>query len=109
MRSASLIRYDIFRLESRALPLDLRETVRLAKLREKLPAAARRELKQLAKTLTYKADVYRAGFGRIYPDAGKWSVRPVGASFGLFLADTQIDPDSLCDGHGRTITADSNY
>jgi hypothetical protein len=77
---------------------------RIGKLEIRLAEATRRELKRLARVLTYKADVYGPQ-GRIYSHTAKWEVRD-----GVLWHGSQAyDPDTLCDGHGRTIDAESMY
>lgn len=114
MRSAALIRYDIATLEkspvSYLAPVSVQDAFeankarRLARLEKDLVVATRRELKRLAKYLTYKADIY-GPTGRIYSCDAKWTVREdvLGKAY-LFHGDKLIDPEQLCDGHGRTIT-----
>ena len=112
MKSASLIRYDIARAR-RNIEAGIDRagnSVKLAKAQIALPIAERRELKALAKVLTYKADIYAPG-GRIFSCDGTWAVDAAGL---LFIDRATgharpIDPATLCDGHGRTITADSGY
>jgi hypothetical protein len=67
-------------------------------------AAKLRELKRLAKVLTYKADIYGPN-GRIYGFEAKFAVR----DGKLFHGTVELDPSTLTDGHGRTITSDSNF
>lgn len=105
MKSASLIRYDIHRW-ARAIEAQVTEAgrhtyrVKLAKSQAMLPVAERRELKRLAKYLTYKADIYGPR-GRIYGFKAKFHVTTDGK---LFHGDVELDPSSLEDGNGRLIT-----
>ena len=114
MRPASLIRYDIAKLKEAPVPylapvsvqdaFEANKARRLVQLERDLLIANRRELKRLAKYLTYKADIY-GPTGRIYSCDAKWTVREdvLGKAY-LFHGDKIIDPEQLCDGHGRTIT-----
>lgn len=74
---------------------------KVAKLEAKLAVEKRRYLKRLAAVLKYKADIYGPK-GRIYAADAKFAVR----DGKLFHGDIELNPDSLCDGHGRKIYAD---
>lgn len=106
MKSAALLRYDIRNLENNLLldymPAALRPKLEatLAKKKAELQIAERRELKRLAKHLTYKADIY-GPLGRIYSFEAKFHVR----DDKLFHGEIELDPAKLYDGHGRPITA----
>jgi hypothetical protein len=63
-----------------------------------------KQLKALAEVLTYKADIY-GPFRRIYGWEAEFRV----VKGELFHGETKLDPSTLRDGHGRRITADSNY
>lgn len=108
MRSAALINYDIVTLEKKRAEsggyLSAWDTARLERCRRELPVAKRRELKRLARTLTLKADIYATGIGRIFACDARFIVR----GERLFHGTRELDPATLCDGHGRTITADSD-
>jgi len=85
------------------------DSIKLAKLQAQLEIAQRRELKRLAKVLTYKADVYGPE-GRIHSHEAKWTVRnDMGGKACLYHGDMAYLADELSDGHGRTITTDSMY
>jgi hypothetical protein len=105
MKSAALLRYEIARLEKDTagyLPVPLRAKIEasLAKKKAELPAAERRELKRLARLLTYKADIYGPN-GRIYGFEAEFTVSAEGK---LFHGTVELDPAQLHDGHGRLIT-----
>lgn len=112
MRNASLIRYDISKIQRTRGTQELinpasaaATDARLAKLEADLVTAERRELKRLAKHLTYKADVYtsEAPGGRIYSFDAKWHVAEVDGKPALFHGTRQLDREQLCDGHGQYI------
>ena len=63
-----------------------------------------KQLKALAKILTYKADIYGPD-GRIYGFEAPFRV----INGELFHGKTKLDPSTLTDGHARRITADSNF
>lgn len=108
--SAAVIRYDIRKLEQK-LEVEQHAFVanalrtKIANKKVVLAATERLELKDLAKTLTYKADIYYAT-GRIYSADAKWTVTKDGK---LMHGDKEIRPELLRDGHGRTIISDSDY
>jgi hypothetical protein len=113
MKSASLIKYDIHTIKRAIESSDRcsdrdklipRLRAKLAKKEADLVIATRRELKRLAHTLTFKADIY-GPTGRIHSHELKWTVR----DNKLFHGDKEIDPATLCDGHGRLITWESGY
>jgi hypothetical protein len=113
------IRYQLHRLGKQrdALPLSTstaaglelsRLSSRIDTLRKQFTNAQRRELLALARHLNYKADIYYPGLGRIYPARGKFYVaEPRPGCFELFAGADKLDPEKLTDGHGRTITVDS--
>ena len=109
MRSSALIRYDLRELRFtltglQAVPGYDQQCAsmerKIAKLQADLIKATRRELKCLAKTLTYKADVYHPDIGRIFHTEAKWYVD----GDKLYHGVIRIDPAKLTDGHGRPIT-----
>lgn len=121
MRSAGLIRFDIARLKnniaSQIAPAGVAPIwqAKLARLEADLVVAERRELKRLAKTLTFKADVYGPQ-GRIYSHEGKWIVKndQHGKSALCFVRNSSGESimftrDTITNGHGEIITADDNY
>lgn len=105
MKSSALLSYDIRQLEKFLLPGCCPTAQRskfeaiLAKKQQQLPIARRRELKRLARHLTYKADIYGPS-GRIYAAEAKFTVSDDGR---LFHGQTELDPAQLYDGHGQTI------
>ena len=74
---------------------------KVAKLELKLVVEERRYLKRLAAVLRYKADIYGPN-GRIFGFEAKFAVR----DGKLFHGSAELNPDSLCDGHGRKIYAE---
>ena len=111
--TASSLRYRIHKITRdlrtpEALALAMKSTgTPLTKLYVKLNIAERRELKRLARVLTYKADVY-GPTGRIYSFEAPWTVGVDGAGKpALFHGTKQYDPNTLRDGHGQLITDDS--
>jgi len=91
--NAALLRYDIHNLTKtmETLPASLwpkNAEATLARKKAELPIAARRELKRLAKVLTYKWDIYGPN-GRIYAADAKFTVSPDGK---LFHGTTELDP-----------------
>jgi hypothetical protein len=107
MKPASLLRYELHKLRE-SLRVDNGGDISLAftieRKQAQLVIAERRELKRLARYLTFKADIY-GPTGRIYSCDAKWTVR----DGKLFHGNKVIDPNTLTDGHGRTIDPDSNY
>jgi hypothetical protein len=104
MKSAAELRYEIHRLEkdlSDYMPASLRSKMEtnLAKKKADLLIAHRRELKRLARYLTYKADIY-GPTGRIYGFEAKFHVSPDAK---LYHGTMELDPATLTDGHGRVI------
>jgi hypothetical protein len=112
--NAACINYDIHKIDERlaAGMASARDMARLPKLKAKYPVALRRELKRLAQFLTYKADIYYPGVGRIYSCDGKWSVID-GPALVFTHRETKavltVDRNQLTDGHGQLITIEDNY
>lgn len=104
MKDAASIRYQIHKLKTSLKP----DLEKLQKLESDLPVAVRRELKQLAKVLKYKADVYGPD-GRIFSCDGEWSVINNCLVFTDRETKTQTtyNPEHLTDGHGQIIDGDS--
>lgn len=112
--SPGLIRHDLFKLRQEIEPFTidfhngsltdngltkfLTLKNRIAKKEADLVVAHRRYLKQLAQTLTFKADVYYTT-GRIYSHNARWTVR----DGKLFHGEVEIDHTKLTDGNGRGI------
>lgn len=103
MKSAALLRIEIRELQS--APMQGRPEVKkvidakVARKRAALVTAERRELKQLASLLNYKADIYYAGRGRLYVSDHKFTTQ----DGKLFYGKAEIDPSQLYDGHGHAI------
>lgn len=114
MKSAALIRYDIAKLAEKigritltdgTQALYVRLNTELERKERELVTATRRELKRLAKVLTFKADIYGPN-GRIYSHEAQWSVTPDGT---LMHGTAVLDPATLRDGNGRAITYDLSF